>query len=52
MCDSLALEDEYNFIYYCFLYKKYQWHVGNPILNINEMNQVDMITMCAIYLYQ
>ncbi len=34
MCDSLVVEDEY-----------YLDHVGNTILNINELNEIDKIRM-------
>jgi hypothetical protein len=47
VCDSLVVEDEYHFIFHCSLYKNirdhFLHHVGNTILNINEMNEVDKI---------
>ncbi len=49
MCDSLVVEDEYHFIFHCSLYNnirdQFLQHVGNTILNINEKNEIDKITM-------
>ena len=45
VCESLVVEDEYHFIFHCSLYKDirdpFLHHVGNNVLNINEMNEVD-----------
>ncbi len=44
MCDSL--EDEYHFIFPCSLYNnirdQFLQHVGNTILNINEIDKIKM----------
>ncbi len=45
MCDSLAVEDEYHFIFHWSLYN----NIRNPFLqhagNINEKNEIDKIKM-------
>ncbi len=51
MCDNLAVEDEYHFMFHCSLYNNTRdpflqhIHVGNTILNINETNEIDKIKM-------
>ncbi len=49
MCDSLVVEYEYHFIFHCSLYKNirdpFLRHVGNTVLNINEMNEVEKISI-------
>ncbi len=49
MCDSLEVEDEYHFIFHCSLYNnirdQFLQHVGNTILIIYEMNEIDKIKM-------
>ncbi len=55
MCASLVLEDEYHFIFHCSLYinirHPFLHHVGNTVLNINEMNVVDKIQMFMSKVY-
>ncbi len=49
MFGSLVVDDEYHFIYHCSLHRHirdpFLHHVGNTILDINEMIEIDKILM-------